>query len=947
MRFWIFYSVSVVLSLLSVAAKAVAPPDAAEEKRILIINSYSERNFWSRSVMDSLESCIHKMHPGWMVYTGHLKTESATYASAATLTLRSILWGYAERAKTKVDATSLKLNSIFVQDDVPDALVYIGDEGFISYNAKRFVLGKWKHVPIILCAVGDSVSSGGWYPERGFDFTFMYNFRNPGFTKKIFQVNDPQLEVIRQDKELRITQVKQDGKDVYYVDVDLKYCGNIVNLPVRRNLELIHRLMPDLQELIWVDDDSYLSMKTRVNVEKVFGEIMPGVKYSTMIHNRMNTDSIYDVMLEPARHRAFLTYSWNIDALHSRRSDKEIDSLFTNVSTVPLFTITERDFDKDNYWVGGCFLNRREAVNSTMGILERAVRGEDIMTLPFDTLTDMRTILNRTALKRYGLVHAADTLQGVTFVHIPPTFFRQYEKRLLLAVLVLAMIVCYSIISWRRSRYNRQVRADYARYKRLYDKLQVIYANSSIDFALYDEHGHRLLRIVNGKVEAADDSGDLFFENIFESPCLSEDLKEQIRSNRAVNCEVSLDYTGKLSRTNFAENSVYQLIVKPLHEVKHRSTCFMAIAINLTPTIRERREKERFEDLFHFASDSSQVGVGFYDIDTAVGMATESWCKNMNEDFVSGKFPAYGQVVEADREMLLNFRKDIRLGEKPGMFCRDIRVEGKDGEKHWIRQHMYFIESSNRLIELSLDIDEQKKHEKKLEEAKRKAEEANEETREFLSSISHEVRTPLNSIVGFSAILAALDDEESSGEYASIIMRNSRLLDALMNNILDLSLLDADKVTFCPSRFNVADVFADMEAYIRNNLYSNPLQVIRELPECEADRFITTDLEYLRVLLLNLLSNAVKFTDSGSITLGCRKDSRGFYFYITDTGCGIDPENQKYIFNRFVKLDTYIQGTGLGLALCKSIVKHLNGEIGVISEKGKGSTFWFVLPDER
>ena len=98
------------------------------------------------------------------------------------------------------------------------------------------------------------------------------------------------------------------------------------------------------------------------------------------------------------------------------------------------------------------------------------------------------------------------------------------------------------------------------------------------------------------------------------------------------------------------------------------------------------------------------------------------------------------------------------------------------------------------------------------------------------------------------------------------------------------------------------------------------------------------------MLLLNLLSNAVKFTDRGSITLGCRRQEQEFYFYVADTGCGIGKDEQKYIFNRFVKLDTYIQGTGLGLSLCKSIVKHLGGEIGVISEKDKGSTFWFTLP---
>ena len=159
--------------------------------------------------------------------------------------------------------------------------------------------------------------------------------------------DDPALEVMRRDKEVRFTKVQFEGKDAYRVGVDLDYCANIVYLPVRRNLELIHSMLPDLQELIWVDENSYRSTEARLEVEKELKRIMPEVKYSTMIHNRMNGDSIYDVMLEPARNRAFLTYSWNIDAVNSRRSDKKIDSLFTSVATVPLFTLTERDFSKD------------------------------------------------------------------------------------------------------------------------------------------------------------------------------------------------------------------------------------------------------------------------------------------------------------------------------------------------------------------------------------------------------------------------------------------------------------------------------------------------------------------------------------------------------------------------------------------------------------------------
>lgn len=947
MKFKWFYSVCVVLLFFKVVPLTAASITLESEKKILIINSYSERVLWSKDLLNSLESTLNTLHPKWKIYSGHLKTESAVYTPAAALTLRSILWGYTERTSKVVNATNLKKRSLFVQDDLPDAIVWIGEEGFLHYLSYALQLGKWRDVPMVLCAVSDSVSAYGWFPERKFNFDLQYGIRDFEVLSRLLPADNPFIEVARKDTGIHLSKVSRRGVKLYQLDFKLNYSGNILSPLVGKNIALIHQLLPDLKELIWVDDDSYRNMHVCLEVENFMKKKMPDIKFRKMIHNRVNTDSIYNVMLRPAKGRAFLSNSWNIDALYSKRSDREIDSLFTHVSTVPLFSLTKRDFTKDNYWVGGCFPNNAEIINSSLTIIERAVREGRVSTLPFDTLSESQLLLNKTALERYGLAFRADKLASVSYTHIPPTFLHKYEKQLLVVMLVFVILACFILINWRHNRYNRRLQKDYVRYKRLYDKLQIIYDNSDLDFSLYNEEGQKLPRVVEEKMGLVREGNDLFFENLFESPCFSHQLKNKIRSKCAVSCEIAMDPAGKISRSNFTGYHVYQLIVKPLHDVEDKASRFMVVALNLTQTIIERQEKERLEGLFHFASDSSQVGVVFYDIKTATGRATESWCKNMNETFVSGTYPIYEQVVGKDRAALLKHQQLICTEQVQEPFCRDIQVKAKGGGKHWVRQHMYYMSSSNRLVELSLNIDEQKQNEKRLEKAKQKAEEANQETGRFLSSISHEVRTPLNAIVGFSTILAASTDKEVENEYASIILRNARLLDALITNILDLSALDGGKVSFCYTRLNIADLFLEMELYICNNLYSRPLQVIRELPDNEADRLIVTDQEYLRMLLWNLLSNALKFTESGSITLGCRKENKGFYFYITDTGCGVAPEDQKHIFDRFVKLDTYIQGTGLGLALCKSIAKHLNGEIGIISEKGKGSTFWFVLPDVK
>lgn len=947
MKHVIFYILLICLPIAGGAANASSLPEASDGKRVLIINSYSKQVSWSNQLTDSLSSRIFRQHPEWQVYTGNLNTENATYTSAAAYTLRSILWGYAERTRTKVEATDSRLTSIFVQDDMPDVLVWIGEEVFLHYLRYTLQLGRWKHIPMVVCAVGDSVSSYGWTPERTFRFDRKYGIREYNVVTSDIDVNSPFIKECQKDKDIQISPVVINGKQMSRLSVYLNYSGVTVFPPIRENLQLIHRLMPDLEELIWVDNDSYSSVKSRLKVEELLKEIMPNVKYTKMIHNSMNTDSIYNVMLQPADHRAFLTHGWNIDALHSKRSDKQMDSLFTHVSTVPLFSLTKRDFKKDNYWIGGYYLSHPEMIDKTVALMERALRGDSLMMVPFDTVQGGKLVLNRTAIERYGLAQAADRLEDVFYVHIPPSFVQKYERQLLLAGLVLVLMVCYAVIAMRRRRYNSQLRADYARYKRLYDKLQVIYENCSIDFALYDKQGRRLLRIVNGEAATAGNKeNDLFSENIFESTCLTAEQKELLPSGQVINCEISVPHAGDASGGKASDRDIYQLIVKPLREVDYRSARLIAIAINLSPVIRERKEKEHFERLFRFAADSSQVGVIFYDVATAAGMATSSWSLTMNEAFASGTYPTYAQVVHEDRAQLLKYQQEVRAGRKPEPLCREIRVTGSDGKEHWVRQHMYYVEESNRLIELSLNIDQQKHEEHALEVAKVKAEQSNEETRQFLSSISHEVRTPLNSIVGFSTLLAAVDDEESKHEFIPIILHNARLLDALITNILDLSALDAGTVRFQYAEVDVADLFAEMEAYIHTNMYDCPLRIICEVSEDEEERVLHTDRKYLRLLLLNLLSNAVKFTAAGSIRLACRKEEGRFCFSVTDTGCGIAEEDRKRIFNRFCKLDSYVQGTGLGLSLCKSIVEHLGGEIGVTSEVGKGSTFWFSLsPD--
>ena len=207
--------------------------------------------------------------------------------------------------------------------------------------------------------------------------------------------------------------------------------------------------------------------------------------------------------------------------------------------------------------------------------------------------------------------------------------------------------------------------------------------------------------------------------------------------------------------------------------------------------------------------------------------------------------------------------------------------------------------------------------------------------------MSHEICTPLNAIVGFSSILAETDEEQEKREYISIIENNNALLLQLIGDILDLSKIEAGTLEFNFSDFELNELMHEKENIIRMKT-AEGVELIFE-PGLDACLF-HSDRNRLSQLLINLLTNAAKFTAKGSIRFGYRAEGSRLRFYVSDTGCGIPPEGQRRIFDRFVKLNSFKQGTGLGLPICKSIVEHLGGEIGVKSEEGRGTTFWFTLP---
>ena len=282
-----------------------------------------------------------------------------------------------------------------------------------------------------------------------------------------------------------------------------------------------------------------------------------------------------------------------------------------------------------------------------------------------------------------------------------------------------------------------------------------------------------------------------------------------------------------------------------------------------------------------------------------------------------------------DLEATLN----VLTAEKKSVAC-DAVISGS-----------YFLLNEEENMVLTVhDITQLKQAEKELTLAKEKAENADISKSAFLANMSHEIRTPLNAITGFAEILASANTEEEKAQYQEIIKMNADLLLQLVNDILDMSKIEAGTLEFVYTKVDINLLLSDLQQLfqMRVNEAGGNIQIIAEpgLPSCT----IETDRNRVAQVLSNFTTNAIKFTQEGTISIGYEARDTELYFYVTDTGTGIPADKLPEVFGRFVKLNKEKKGTGLGLSISKTIVNKLEGQIGADSVEGKGSTFWFTIP---
>lgn len=469
--------------------------------------------------------------------------------------------------------------------------------------------------------------------------------------------------------------------------------------------------------------------------------------------------------------------------------------------------------------------------------------------------------------------------------------------------------------------------------------LRNIYKNLPAGVELYDKDGY-LVDINDKELEifGLSDKHEALGVNLFDNPNIPLEVKERLRAKEDVNFSINYDFSKINQYVDSRRNGIINLTTKvtALYDSQNRFINYLFINIDTTETTNAYTKIQEFENLFLLIGDYAKVGFAHFNVLTRDGYAQDTWYRNLGEKEgipMPQVIGVYAHVVPEDQAVLKNFVREVKEG-KASSLRKEVRVCRENGKYTWtsINVMVRDYRPQDGIIDMlciNYDITPLKETEQKLIIARDKAEELDRLKSAFLANMSHEIRTPLNAIVGFSSLLAETDSRSERQEYIKIVQENNELLLQLISDILDLSKIEAGTFNFVYTNVDVNETCSEIIKSMGMKVSKGVELIFGELfPEC----YIYMDKNRFTQVISNFINNALKFTQQGSITLGYEQVShQKIKFYVRDTGMGIPEEKQKSVFERFVKLNTFVQGTGLGLSICKSIVSSfgfMEGPLG-------------------
>lgn len=438
---------------------------------------------------------------------------------------------------------------------------------------------------------------------------------------------------------------------------------------------------------------------------------------------------------------------------------------------------------------------------------------------------------------------------------------------------------------------------------------------------------------------------DVLGINIFDNPIFPKEMKERLKKNEDADFTFRYDFSKVGSYyQNTQKQGTIDLMTKvtTLYNSEHQPINYLLINADKTETTVAYNKIQEFEEFFELVGDYAKVGYAHFNILSGHGYAQKSWYRNVgeaDETPLSDIFGTYRHFHPDDRALLIRFLDDARKGLTTKL-SKEMRVLREDGTYTWTHVNLLVKKYApqDRIIEIisiNYDITELKRTEEMLVKARDKAEASDRLKSAFLANMSHEIRTPLNAIVGFSSLLTSTESAAEKELYNSLIGHNNKLLLNLINDVIDLSKIESGYLELRPDWVNLTELLDESVAEYAHQVPSG-VELLTNYPA--HDSLVELDKLRIKQILSNFLSNALKNTTTGHVEIFYEVDHQSVRIGVKDTGRGIPQNMLEKIFERFEKLDSFAQGAGLGLPICKLIVEKMNGRILVDSQLGIGTT---------
>ena len=909
-----------------------------EDEYILLISSYSSRYPWPKMIENTFRDEVGRVEGRVKVYSEYLNCDRFSSSEIWLERMRMIIRNHASRP--------------------PKIVVLIADGAWMAY--RKAYSGEWGDVKVLLGGVKD------W----GMDFDRYCD-------KQHLSAND----------------------FVATADLCKRYnaTGLTERVGVNKTIHMMKRLFPDTKNVALIGDNCFYGIFASLLAQKFIPGEHPELNYIPLDGRFLTTDSLLRRLRQLPEHTGIVYASWLQDVTGQTNDFERMNDNILALVGQPVFSLSDWGGKGDDF-IGGYYYSSMNYGQRLAGIAVELLHGAEPEDIPLHNASDdFGAHLNKSLVVKYNLDPAV-VGEPVTYFNVPLSFWEENRRVLLNAligslVFVLAVMIGFyfyrtkNYLKWQRklseslkSSLENQLHVSETLETFLQEKTEAEAVNQMLLRMLEEYNADRAYIFeLDRSGQYCDNTYEIVAEGIEPQKeylqhillANSGNFYSMVWQNELLAVDDLEATRGSIPEEEWqilANQGIQSILVAPLHS-NNRTWGFVGVDFVREKKVWTEQDKLYLSTLSHVLC----IGMSHYRSEILQKESELSFgYLYRNTSLAICLFDAKGVLQEVNECFLeatgiMNKKDLLGLSLYSLRFLSDERWKVLDGTGQLVMDYVfspkawkeaygiysrrvsscYFTvhvkelkdEVDNTLGYMMVWIDNTV-----LVEARAKAEESDRLKSAFIANMSHEIRTPLNAIVGFSELLTTDEEveKEERDEYIKLIRTNTDLLLQLINDILDLSKIEAGVLDFVPEKVDLELLLSGIEALYKMKVRENVN--VEFVSKHTGLQFLFVDKNRLSQVICNYLNNALKFTAKGHIYFGYEVRENDVYFFVEDTGTGIPREKQESIFQRFVKLDSFKQGTGLGLSICSTIVEKWKGQIGVKSEEGRGSTFWFTVP---